>query len=60
MKSVMLSGVPHQHGIDAHVDDAAVLGEAALRHEALHQMGGAVERSVPCVKASRQAGKVSI
>jgi len=29
-----------QHGIDAHVDDVAVLGEAARRHEALQQAGG--------------------
>jgi hypothetical protein len=36
----------HQHGIDAHVDDAAVLGEAALRHEALHQAGGVFEREI--------------
>jgi hypothetical protein len=36
------SGVPqnHQQGIDAHVDDAAVLGEAALRREAMQRGGG--------------------
>jgi len=39
-------GANHQHGIDAHVDDAAVLGEAALRHEALHQAGGVFDREI--------------
>ena len=36
----------HQHGIDTHVDDAAVVGEAALRHEALRQAGGVFDREV--------------
>ena len=46
-------GANHQHGIDTHVDDAAVLGEAALRHEALHQAGGVFDREI----APRGAGK---
>ena len=73
MKSVIWRAANHQHGIDAHVDDAAVLGEAALRHEALHQAGGVFDRDIAgfefpgvpvsdlCLRqASRQAGKVPI
>jgi hypothetical protein len=36
----------HQHGIDAHVVDAAVLGEAALPHEAMHSCGGSEVRII--------------
>jgi hypothetical protein len=45
--ALVVGAANHHHGIDAHVDDASVLGEAALRHEALRQ-------------ASRQAGKMPI
>ncbi len=73
MKSVIWRAANHQHGIDAHVDDAAVRGEAALRHEALHRAGGVFDREIAgfeltgcreaiCAlcQASRQAGKVPI
>ena len=48
----------HQRGIDAHVDDAAVLGEAALRHEALHQANGVFDREI--AGSPRRAGKRSV